>query len=39
MSLKLIQVSHIPLNIYKNIPYPFKIWPISLKAFQGLNDV
>ena len=31
----------IPLNIYKNIPYPFHFWaniPVSLKTFQGLKE-
>ena len=37
---KLIQVSCIPLNIYKNIPYPFKFLantniPVSLKTLPG----
>ena len=46
ISLKMIQVSpipftkisRIPLNIYKNILYPFKFWPISpvsLKTLPG----
>ena len=38
ISLKLIEVSRIPLNIYKNIPYPFKFLaniPVSLKTLPG----
>ena len=38
ISLKLIQVSRIPLNIYKNIPYPYKFLaniPVSLKPLPG----
>ena len=40
ISLKLIQVSRIPLSIYKNIPYPFKFFanvPVSLKTLPGLQ--
>ena len=40
ISLKLIQVSRIPLSIYKNILYPFKFLanvPVSLKALLGLQ--
>ena len=36
--LKLILVSGIPLNIYKNIPYPFNFLvniPVSLKTLPG----
>ena len=36
--LKLIQVSCIPLKIFKNIPYPFKFLaniPVSLKTLPG----
>ena len=39
---KIIQLSRILLNIYKNIPYPFKFLaeiPVSLKPFHGLVDV
>ena len=38
ISLKLIQVSCIPLNIYKSIQYPFKFLvniPVSLKSLPG----
>ena len=38
ISPKLILVSHNPLNIYKNIPYPFKFSaniPVSLKTLPG----
>ena len=38
ISLKLIQVSRIPLIIYKNIPFPFKFLaniPVSLKTLPG----
>ena len=38
ISLKLIQVSRIPSNIYKNVTYPFKILaniPVSLKTLPG----
>ena len=40
ISLELIKISCIPLNIYKNIPYPFMFLahiPVSLKPFQGLT--
>ena len=40
ISLKLIQVSCIPLDIYKNFLYPFKFLaniPVSLKPFQGFK--
>ena len=39
-SLELIKISCIPLNIYKNIPYPFMRLahiPVSLNPFQGLT--
>ena len=40
ISLKLIQVSYITLNIYKNILYPFKFianTPVSLKTLPRLS--
>ena len=40
ISLELIKISCIPLNIYKNIPYPFMRMahiPVSLNPFQGLT--
>ena len=38
LSLELIKISCIPLNIYKNIPYPFMLLahiPVSLKPLPG----
>ena len=38
ISLELIKISCIPLNIYKNIPYPFMLLvhiPVSLKPLPG----
>ena len=40
ISLELIKISCIPLNIYKNIPYPFMLLahiPVSLKPLPGLT--